>query len=229
MYTVNKTRSRKKLFIEFVVTLGILFGLLAFGLWFFIFRHNDESSASFSRAGGTVAVVEAATKEFAVDEFTMELPDGWELNGKLNPFYNQVYYEFQSKIKDYDNRWLRVYIDVIPEEFSLNKLLPITVLENTLEAGTVSEDCKTFNGAPKIGSGQTNAQTWKATWEDITFICNMVGQQNYIGTATAKDGYAVPVTGPIKGTHKYFFVYIDHNVRPDTKILVDAVESFEAI
>jgi hypothetical protein len=229
MYTVNKTRSRKKLLLEFLIALLVLFGLLAFALWFFIFRTTDESSANFSRAGGTVAIVEAATKEFTVDEFTLDLPAGWELLGKKNPFSNQVYYEFQSKVQDYENRWLRVYVDVIPEDYTLNKLLPITVIENKLEAGTVSEDCKTFNGAPKISSGQTSSQTWKATWEDITFICNMVGQQNHIGTANAKDGYAVPVTGPTKGTHKYFFVYIDHNVRPDTSILIDAVDSFEAL
>lgn len=229
MYTVNKTRSRKKLFFEFALALAILFSIVAVALWFFIFRNNSESSASFSRVGGTVAVVEAATKEFTVDEFTIELPEGWELLGKQNPFYDQVYYEFQSKIKDYENRWLRVYVDVIPDDYIINKLLPIVVQGNKVDPGTISGDCKTFKGAPKPGSGQTTYQTWKATWEDITFICDMVSAQNKIGTATAVDGYAVPINGPTKGLHKYFFVYIDHNIRPDTSIMVNALESFEAL
>jgi hypothetical protein len=229
MYTVNKTRSRKKLLLEFIITIAVLFALLAVALWFFVFREKGESSASFSRTGGTVAVVAPATKDFTVDEFTISLPDGWELNGKKNPYYNQVFYEFQSKVKDYENRWLNVYVDVIPQDYAINKLLPISVINNKITPGTVSDDCKSFTGAPKPGSGQTTSQTWKATWEDVTFICNMTGQQNQVGTASAADGYNVPITGPLKGTHTYFFVYIDHNVRPDTSILSDAVKSFVAL
>jgi len=229
MYTVNKTRSRKKLLIEFIAVLLAIFIVAAFLVWFFIFRGGTQSSASFNKTGGTVAVVEAATIEFTVDEFKISLPEGWELLGKQNPYYNQLYYEFQSKVKDYDNRWLKVFVDVIPQDYALNKLLPITVEGNKLKPGIMSDDCKTFTGAPKPGSGQTSAQTWKATWENVTFICNMQSQQNHVGTASAADGYSVPVTGPAKGTHKYFFVYIDHNVRPDTSILTDAVKSFEAL
>ena len=229
MYTVNKTRSRKKLLIEFIAVLLAIFIVAAFLVWFFIFRGGTQSSASFNKTGGTVAVVEAATIEFTVDEFKILLPEGWELLGKQNPYYNQLYYEFQSKVKDYDNRWLKVFVDVIPQDYALNKLLPITVEGNKLKPGIMSDDCKTFTGAPKPGSGQTSAQTWKATWENVTFICNMQSQQNHVGTASAADGYNVPVTGPAKGTHKYFFVYIDHNVRPDTSILTDAVKSFEAL
>ena len=229
MYTVNKTRSRKKLLLEFMIAIAIFFAICALIIWFLLFRDNSESSASFSKAGGTVAVVQAATKQFTVDEFTIELPEGWELLGKQNPYYNQVYYEFQSKVKDYENRWLKVFVDVIPDDYALNKILPITVEDNRLKPGIMSEDCQSFQGSPKPGSGQTSSQTWRATWEDVSFVCAMSGIQNNIGTASQNEGYATSVTGPIKGTHKYFFVYTDHNVRPDSSILVDAIKSFEAL
>jgi hypothetical protein len=57
----------------------------------------------------------------------------------------------------------------------------------------------------------------------------MTGQQNQVGTASADDGYNVPITGPLKGTHTYFFVYTDNNVRPDTSILSDALKTFVAL
>ncbi|MEZ6331378.1 MAG: hypothetical protein R3B12_05270 [Candidatus Saccharimonadales bacterium] len=229
MYTVNKTRSRKKLLIEFFVVLMGLFVILAFVIWFFVFRSNGETSSNFTKTGGTVAVVAPATVDFVVDEFKISLPEGWVLNGKQNPYYNQVYYEFQSKVKDYENRWLKAYVDVIPQEYALNKLLPITVEGNRIQPGVMSEDCKSFTGAPKPGAGQTSAQTWKATWQDVTFVCDMATQQNHIGTANATNGYNVPIVGPTKGKHTYFFVYIDHNIRPDTTILKNALKSFEAL
>lgn len=229
MYTVNKTRSRKRLLFEFLTVVFVLLLIVGALIWFFFLRGSNESSANFSRTGGTVAVVKPATVDFTQDEFKISLPDGWKLLGLKNPYYNQKYYEYQSTVKDYDNRWLRVYVDVIPQDYVLNKLLPITVEGNRLKPGAMSDDCKSFTGAPKPGSGQTNSQSWKATWSDISFICDMASQQNQVGTANAANGYAVPVTGPTKGTHTYFFVYIDQNIRPDTSILTNAIKSFEAL
>lgn len=228
MYTVNKTRSRKKLLAQFVLAFVIFIVLAAILFWFFVIKNTDESSANFVRSGGTIAVVAPATIDISTDEFTVTLPEGWALLGKMNPYYNQVYYEFQSQVKDYENRWLRVYVDIYPEDFALNRLLPVAAKDNGLVPGTISSDCKTFQGAPKPGTGQVTSQTWTAVWEGVTFTCNMVSPVNNIGTGSVKDGYGVPVTGT-KGTHEYFFVYIDHNVRPDASILTDAVKSFEAL
>ena len=44
-----------------------------------------------------------------------------------------------------------------------------------------------------------------------------------IGTGTVQSGIAAKI-----GQHKYFFYYEDHNIRPDDKILQDALRSFVA-
>lgn len=227
MYTVNKTRSQKKIAFTIFLVLLIIFSVAGFAVWYFIFRPNESQSANFSKTGGTVAVVKPATEDFTTPEFTISLPSGWEDHGKQNPFVDEVYYEYQSMIEDYTNRWLRVYVDVFPKDFEISRLVPVEVKENKIDPGIASTDCKSFDGAPKPGS-QEVAQNWVATWEDIEFICQMSGL-NYTGTASPAEGYGVSVTGKSGATHKYFFVYIDHNVRPDYSILTKAVESFEAL
>ena len=229
MYTVNKTRSRKKLLTKVILGLFVFFAIIIAIFWLFVLRDDGFESSNFIRTGGTVAVVAPATKDFSTNEFNITLPDGWELLGKTRPYSNQEYYEFQSKVKDYENRWLRVYLDVFPPDYPLNRILPITVEGNKLIPGQMSADCKTFEGSPGRGTGQASSQTWIATWEDVTFTCNMASPINHTGTGSAEEGIGVSVTGPQMGTHKYFFVYIDHNVRPELSILTDAVKSFEAL
>lgn len=228
MYTVNKTRSRKKLFLRFFIALVIIFTLIFLAVWFFVIRNDDSSSANFSRTGGTVAVVKPTTKDFVTKEFKLTLPSGWELLGKENPFGDEEYYYFQSKVEDYTNRWLKVFVDVYPKDYALSRLLPITVSGNKVTPGIVSNDCRKFDGAPKPGA-QDAVETWTAEWEGISFICNMANPQNQTGTSSEEQGYGVTVVGKSGASHKYFFVYIDHNIRPDYNILIDAVESFEAL
>lgn len=228
MYTVNKTRSRKKLFLTFVITLSLFFGLMFAAVWYFILRDTDSNAANFSRTGGTIAVVELSTEVFTTDEYKVTLPSGWKYLGKENPKSDEEYYYYQSQIEEYTNRWLKVYVDVYPQDYQLTRLMPITVTDGKIDPGLVSNDCKTFDGAPKQGS-QASKQPWTAIWEGISFNCNMTNVQNHIGTATAKDGYGVPIAGDKSGTHKYFFVYIDHNIRPDYSIFSNALESFVAL
>ena len=228
MYRVDKTRSRKKLFLQFMAAFVLFFGAITIAVWFFIIRDNQANSANFSTNGDSYAVVKASYDEFKTDEFKIELPQGWEFLGKRGTLTTDLYYEYQSKIKNFDNRWLKVYVDAIPADYPMNQLLPITPENNTLKPGAVSGDCRSFEGAPKQGSALAESQTWDATWQGITFTCNTATVSNHTGTANLESGFSVPVTGP-SGTHTYFFVYTDHNVRPQLSILTDAVKSFEAL
>lgn len=228
MYTVNTTKNKRKKLILYILTIVVIIVCSIFAVWYFVLRQDELSSASFNKTGGTVSVVAPKTANFTTDEFTLTLPEGWVLDGKLNPTANEVYYYFRSTVKDYDNRFLKIYVDVYPTEYGLDKLLPITPNGNQIVPGYVSEGCSSFSGAPVAGTEQKNVQTWTANYQGIEFTCNMKGYQNQTGTGNAEFGYGVPITGS-KGTHKYFFVYTDLNIRPDNSLLSDAVKSFKAL
>lgn len=229
MYTVDKRQNKYKLILKFLLVLIPVIVITVIVIWLLFFRESVNSSASFTKDGAEIAVVKPATKDLTNEMFKISLPTTWEPNGKKNPYSNQVYYEFQNKLKDYDNRWLRVYVDIFPADFAINKLLPISVNENRITPGVLSDDCSTFTGAPLPGSGKPAASTWSAKWQGVAFTCDMAVNQNYSGTASAEEGYGVTISGAKSGKHKYFFVYIDHNVRPDYNIFSDAVKSFQAI
>ena len=229
MYKINSTQSSKWLaFKIFIITVLIIFILIII-LWFLFFKNSGQSITTFDRLNGQKTTLVPPTKDFTVDEFKITLPEAWQFIGKQNPYYNEVYYMFQSKEVNKDNRWLRVYVNVIPEQYAVNRLLPISPSENKLITGEMSTDCKNFNGAPNAQNSVNGAQAWVTTWQDISFTCDLSGVSNQVGTASMQNGYAVPVTGEKSVTNKYFFVYIDQNAKPDYSILKNAVNSFIAL
>lgn len=233
MYIANQRQKKINvwIYIKYIFIVFILFVVLALIIWYIFIRNNDSSSSNFSKVGVEVAEVKPETKVITNELFKMTFPTTWELNGKKNPYSNQVYYEYQNKLKNYDNRMLKVYVDVFPSDFPINKLLPISVINNKIIPNELSEDCHTFNGAPMaLNDGQVKASTWHAKWQGVSFICDMQSlQQNNVGTASLEEGYGVTIANKNGNKHKYFFVYIDHNVRPEYSIMKNAIESFEAL
>ena len=55
----------------------------------------------------------------------------------------------------------------------------------------------------------------------------MAKPQNLTGTASEDEGIGNTIVSSDGTKHKYFFVYIDHNVAPDNKIFTEALKSFE--
>lgn len=228
MYTVNQRQHRHKIILRFF--LFVFPFLIALGalVWFFIFR-NSGDSASFTQPGTKVAAVEVETKVFSNDLFKITLPSTWIELGRKNPTVYEVYYEFQNGQKDYDNRWVKVYVDVFPESQAINRLLPVSVVNNRLLPGsTVSENCRTFTGAP-TSNGQADSQTWKAKWMNIEFVCDVQTPRNYVGTASANEGYGTTLVSTTGRAHKYFLLYIDHNINPEYQAFINAVKSFEVL
>ena len=122
MYTANHRQHRHKIFVRFflfvfpfLIALGVL-------IWFLFFR-NTSNSASFTQPGVKVAVVKPETRDFVNDYFKITLPSTWVELGRKNPHSYEVYYEFQNTQENYENRYLRVYLDVIPDFQAITRLI----------------------------------------------------------------------------------------------------------
>ena len=203
--------------------------LLVIGVfvWWLIVRGDHSNSANFDRLGST-PTNQSDNKEFTTPYFKIALPPTWIDKGRKNPYSYEVYYEYQNSETNYDNRWLRVYVDVFPPDKPINRLLHISYVGNKIVSGVLSDDCTVFTGAPAIANGQKGTSA-PAKWQGIDFVCNFAAAENIIGTGTPDQGYAITLTGPSGGTHRYFFTYTDFNVRPDAQILSEALKNFQPL
>lgn len=228
MYRSNQRYHKHRILLRFTIVISVIvLAALAIAWWIFI-RGNNTTSANFDKLG-TITVNRPNTKDFTTPYFKISLPTSWEDKGRQNPFSYEVYYLYQNGQKDYDNRWLRVYVDVFPRDLPLNRLLPVTLLNGKLSPGVLSDDCTAFTDAPVAGANGAKPTSVAAKWQGVNFMCNFGTAQNLTGTASAEEGYAITMTGPSGGTHKYFFTYSDFNVRPDYQFLSEALKSFQPI
>lgn len=227
MYRSNQRYHKHKTLLRFAVAVSVVLLIIALLVWWLVVRGTRSTSANFDKVG-TISIEKPDTKEFTTPYFKISLPRTWEEKGRQNPYSYEVYYLYQNTEKNYDNRWLRVYVDVFPPDMPLNRLLPIALINNKIAPGVLSDDCTVFTGAPTATSGQ-KAATATAKWQGVSFVCNFAAAQNVTGTGTTDQGYGITMTGPLSGAHKYFFTYTDFNVRPDVQLLSDALKNFQPL
>ena len=235
MYTAYRSQIKRRVFVRFALYSLPFLAILGFIIWLIFLKQQPTTTTNFAKEGAQVAVVKPEKVVFDDSGlFKITLPSSWGKNGRKNPFTNQVYYEYQSRAKNYDNRWLRIYVDVYPTNFAVSRVLPVSIKQNRVvieSPESVSDECWTFTGAPLANNGDDSGagQTWAAKWKNINFTCDMNKNRNYVGAVSESEGYGLTMVSANGDKHKYFFVYIDNNVRPDFEIFTDSITTFETM
>lgn len=228
-YQYNKSfrkRSKKRLIrwvvlsIFIVLVIGGLIGL-------------DIYKTRFKESTGSTRTITPETRsriEFSVDQptYRMTLPGDWKEIKSTNTIYDRSVI-WQSNQKNAENRYVQIYVDVIPR-LPVNKVLPLRSVGDKVDYEEMSENCAGFTQGGSFDAATANkSKPTPAKWMGLDFICDLPKVfDNVIGT-TSKDGInTVIVTGANKGAHKYFFVYTDRNIRPDYSIFYNLLSTFQA-
>lgn len=215
----------KRLFGVMAVSVTVFAGVLGFVIWDMNKNSQSGEIEGTERSVAQQEDVKAAVSKTNVSEqyFDMELPNGWK-EIKRTSTKTERSITWQSKVKKEDNRWMTVYIDLIPPNLAVNRLLPLDVQAAKVSYRQLSDNCKNFTTAQKDAKVPV-----KSKWQGIEFMCDVPNfVQNKVGTGTTGAMNATTVTGPEKGKHKYFFIYTDHNIHPDYQLFYDMLESFKA-
>ena len=220
-------RGRRILLVLAIVILII--GLIAAAI---VWDLRRSGSHSVDSKGTAISQTVAQNAHLTIDEpyFRFDLPKDWKETGRNNTTTEHSI-SWQSTLKNEDNRYLTLYIDLIPTNKAVNKLLPLTVESNTLIVGDMSDNCSNFTGGGTMNAQEAAAKLkpTPAKWQQVDFICDLPDViDNKIGTGSTDGINTVTVNGPIKGKHKYFFIYTDHNIQPNYNIFTDALRSFRA-
>jgi hypothetical protein len=223
----GKRRPRKALLIlaSSVLLVGLVVGAIALDLR----SHVSPEIQGESRVISQVLSDNSQVKTIDEPFFRLELPADWKETGRnQNNLYDSI--SWQAGIKGQDNRFLTVYVDRIPLDYPLNRLLPVRSQGNEISFSDLSDKCETFTAGGTTNANQAaSLPPTLSKWREVDFMCNLPRfTDNEVGTGTPGSKNAVTVTGPVQGTHKYFFVYTDRSFQPDYSILFDALRSFRA-
>ncbi|HTE22652.1 MAG TPA: hypothetical protein VK674_06450 [Candidatus Limnocylindria bacterium] len=220
------TRRLRKFFGVVVVSLIAFGGLAGFVLWDMNRSSLNGEVEGEARSVAQKEDVKAAVNQLAADEpfFSFSLPAGWVAVDRRNAPTERSITWHASKSKKTVGHSLKLYIDAIPKDIAVNKLLPVDVAGNTVTYRQISENCKNFTTARK-----SSTMPQPSKWQGVDFTCDLPNfVQNKVGTAAPGEINAMTITGPTKGKHKYLFVYTDHHNQPDYQVLYTALKTFQA-
>jgi hypothetical protein len=229
LYIIYKKKKPKISGLPIAIVLLTLAVVMLGTFWYIFLKDNKTTTATFVKSGETKPVAVEETKTLATEYFTIKLPVTWENNGKKNPLATQVFYEFQDKKKNNDGRFLKIFVDVIPTDYPVDQVLTVYNDGRRLIPGQFSDDCASFNGAPKYNASNDANKTWLTSWQGIPFYCDIGNTWSQIGVVSKEGGYVQAMEGPKKEKHNFFFVYSDQNIRKKDKIFSDAINSFQPL
>jgi|AntRauTorckE6833_2_1112554.scaffolds.fasta_scaffold14967_1 hypothetical protein len=216
------------LVVSFLFGIG---GILLAGFFVYSDLQNNQAEV-IEGESRTVAQVLSDSDAFFVNEpdFDFELPNDWrEIDRVDSP--NEQSITWQATLKDEDNRFLKLYINTIPQD-PVVRLLPVSVNGSRLQRGQLSPNCSSFTGSETTDRDERRGQPPTQTkWANTDFICDVgrIVNENIIGTGQSGEPInTITVTGEESGTNQYFFLYEDRNVRPNFDILYNAVNTFFA-
>lgn len=209
------------------IVLAVAVLLLAVAGWVAYRYVQETTKAVITTNEGSVRTSRGVGDEVKrIDEptFLFDLPVDWKKIDQPNAAYKG--FAYQSAKKNAENRYLTVYVDNLPLNLPVNKVVAVRSGGSQLTYGQVSENCITF---ALEGVANKSQLVIPAKHDGVDFLCdNDTNTRNVIGTSAPNTINSVRLEGPQTGPHTYFITYEDNNYTPEYSILYTALDSFTA-
>ncbi len=207
-----------------IVTVVLTLAIIGGGAYAYLLFLQDTEVTIENKDVGSVKTVEALTPNntrFTEAAFTFDMPGDWKKTGELTtgPFHK---FSYQSTMKNAENRYLDIYLDKIPLDMAVNKVVAVRGEGTKLSHGSVSSNCAEF-------TMKTSAKMLvaPAKWDGVDFMCDMdVTTRNVVGTSSPGNINKVELTNVGFTKRQFFFVYTDHNFNPEYTIFYEVLDSF---
>lgn len=225
MYVMNRgprPKHRLQTTVASLLTVGLLVGGVIGARQYF----TAETKIGPTPAATVTKVLaaESKTKAFNAGVLSISLPQDWE--AFKAPDVAPSAYSWRNTVKNKGVEIITAYIDMVPVEFAMNRMLPVEAADDHIQQlGGVSDNCADFvegGRNPVNGKGKVAAR-----WSGIQFLCDNANfNRDVVGIASVGDVNGVTLTGP-SGKHHIFVTYTDANATPDHSIFTNAIETLQ--
>ncbi len=220
LYHVDRVKQQRN-YKKYVVIAGIIAAVFCL-IWWLLLRDISGSESLTIDEVGVRGTVESSvkTKKIKQPTYSIEVPVEWR---KIETGSN--YIKLQNTKVNETARFLDIYVNTLPGDNAVNKMLPINEAPGgKITYGELSDHCRDFT---QTASKLETPEPEPSLWGKIDFTCNFIKNWNIIGTGISGEGLLGTVEGE-KTKEKYYFVYTDHSGRPDINPFYDVLLSFRA-
>lgn len=213
----NAKLARRRWF-KIVAIALISVGLIAIGLVIYD-ALNASTQITFTPPSTSTLGQQAERAVFNETEFRLETDPGWQKVTLIEDLPNG--YRYQQLDNGNIKRDLTVYIDSVPTDSAITRVLPIEIDGSKIIPLSVSPRCETLQ------RDKNNKRDVVLSWAGVRFLCDPDLNADVVGTAHAEFGSSTPIKGQAT-SHKYFFVYRDLESVSQPEVLSRLLRGFEA-
>lgn len=219
----KKQKSHRKRTITLGVVVLILLLAGAAGWAKLYMRANTVIDPPPAPVISQVTTSQGPTKQFDEGPFTISLPADWVYIGQQRQISPYAPYAWHNTKNNPGVEQLEIYVDTIPTNLGVNRVLPVQGNGAHIVPTTVSDMCTDFTGDNKL----PGAQNTPSKWGGINFLCDLANyERDVVGTSSSDGVNVVKISGATTGAHQIFMTYTDSGATPNFQIFVNAVGSF---
>jgi len=229
-YKIDKSQDFRKFRIEVVVSV-LLAVALVIGLTFVLYDlyRNKNTVIDDSGNQAILSSVGSLEEEFTLHErekYSIKVPADWRRinNPEVLSDHSRYYPDrYQGTTGDHIGRMVDVYIDDIPADLGIDKVVSVSPSSNGVVAGELSQQCYKFTDFPEGKAGNTFPSEWEE--QNITFSCKTSKITNIVGAIESEQrtGIRLPTEA---GDTNFFIVFTDHGSSLDNSIFFKVLDGF---
>ncbi len=203
---------------KILAVLVIMMVLVAIVVLIDSYIQNTDKSEITSRENSSVV----ASKEnvLTTEYFQIQAPSGWvEVSSETKP----PLYVFRELNGTLIKRELRVYVNSPPEEIRSTHALPVSVKDDQIVPGDVSEHCK---GHSAFSPSQRSPRT--INWDGVQMLCVPDSIEFNVVVGTKGNSQGVLMKRPNGDPISYTMIYRDLAASPSSVGLYSILRSFQS-
>jgi hypothetical protein len=185
---------------------------------------QTKPDATIQNAPAQTTNVVTKTAKLHIDNplFGFDLPAGWKT---FKPTANVTPPTFSYRSDGEQVQLLSIYVDTIPSNLAVNRVVVVTPDANGMSHGGVSDNCTSFTNPT---DAEKNLGIASGKWQGTNFLCDIGNyERNVVGITSVNGINEVDLTGNTAHTHKFFFTYTDNSINPDFATFYDILDSFK--
>lgn len=209
---------RHKRLISFLIFL-LLIILVAYGIfiWYVSRGYNEPQPQS-----GLVSKDFNPLQTFETDYFSFNADKSWSFIEKES---SKDVFVYRSSKNNIVSRDLTVYVNTLPQNLLLTRVLPVEQDGAQFIVGDVSSHCRDYLKDRIIPS---NNNPIEGVVEAVSIKCQIDGTSTTVGTGKKNAGYQTELTSESGKNNSYFLLYHDLEFTPRLTSFTNIANSFKA-
>lgn len=217
---LENSHRRKKLVRSLKILAGFIL-LIVIILIYILLDNIKGSPDTVVTSGKEESVLTANVKTLKSPYFQFQAAQDWVEVPSVSTPKTYVYRQLNRQLI---KREIQISVNIEKPPEKATRVLPVSIQANRLTPGTVSEHC---NKAPGFSPGPDNPTGM--TWQGIPIVCNPDSNDFSVIVDVPKAQPGIRMERPNGETIVYRIYYIDLSAVPQTKDLLDILNSFEPL